>query len=71
MAKGFQEVYFHLLDTSGANIEESIKLNNFHKKVELDEWFAVEGRACLVQRITFDHDRLDVVLKPVNTGALN
>jgi hypothetical protein len=71
MTAGFKQVYFHLLDTTGKDVHQTIEVDNFNKKVALDEWFAVEGQACLVQRIAFDHSRLDVFLKPMQTKYLN
>jgi hypothetical protein len=65
---GFQEVYFHRLSSDGQTVEETIKLDDFERKIDLDQWYAVDGKGCLVDRISFDRNRLDVFLKPISTN---
>lgn len=58
------QVLFHLLDIDGANVELSIEVDAFKKVVELDSYLFVDGKRYLVQRIAYDHNRLDVFLWP-------
>ncbi len=58
-------VFFHLLNTNDTVVTSIAVDGNLRKMVELDNPFTIEGRNFIVQRIAFDHRRIDVFLRPI------
>ena len=67
-----KDIYFHLLKAGGNEIEETIHADRRadEKRFELEGWYTVEGKACLVQRIAFDKNRVDIYLQQVDKTKL-